>query len=243
MGFLECDVVNKIAVIGAGGAIGHAFVDLLARRFPTAQILACSHAPLHTDIKNVTWQQVNYRDEISFATAAKAASEFDLVIIACGILHNNNIMPEKALRDLSTQKFEHVFAANTIAPALAIKHFGPRLRQNHRAVLAALSARIGSISDNKIGGWYSYRASKAALNMIIKTASIELGRTHPEAIIVGLHPGTVNSTLSKPFQSHIPKDKLFEPEFSAVQLMTVIEALKPVDSGHCFAWDGTHIAP
>ena len=123
-----------------------------------------------------------------------------MVLVATGILHDEVFMPEKSLKDLSAEKFIHLFLVNSVLPAIIAKHFIPRLNQKKRSVFAALSARVGSISDNKMGGWYSYRASKSALNMIIKNVAIETARKNEQAIIVGLHPGTVDSNLSRPFQ-------------------------------------------
>lgn len=136
-----------------------------------------------------------------------------------------------------------LFQANTIFPALMAKHFLPLLPHDRRAVFAALSARVGSISDNHLGGWYSYRASKSALNMIIHTAEIETRRRCPDAIVVGLHPGTVDSALSDPFQAGVPEGKLFTPQYSVSCLLGVIDGLQPGDSGGCFDWQGKRIEP
>ena len=124
---------------------------------------------------------------------------------------------------------------------MTAKYFVPLLRRDEKAVFAALSARVGSISDNRLGGWYAYRASKAALNMVLKTTAIEIGRRFKNQIIVGLHPGTVDTPLSKPFQANVPADKLFTPEFSAERLLTVIDGLTAADSGNLFDWAGERI--
>ena len=165
------------------------------------------------------------------------------MIVATGILYDNNIMPEKSLRDLSTEKFMHLFEVNTILPALIAKHFLPKLNRQTRSVFTALSARVGSISDNRLGGWYAYRASKSGLNMIIKNAAIEIGRQNKKAIIVGLHPGTVDSNLSKPFQSNVPDGKLFTSDYSVKMLLGVLDHLTPKSSGKCFSWDGKEVEP
>ncbi len=130
------------------------------------------------------------------------------------------------------------FEINTIGPALIAKHVLPWLPRDRRAVFAALSARVGSIGDNRLGGWYSYRASKAALNQIIRTLSIELAAKHPLAICVGLHPGTVDTALSKPFQTGVPESKLTGPAIAAAHLLYVISRLTPQDSGKVFDWRG-----
>jgi NAD(P)-dependent dehydrogenase (short-subunit alcohol dehydrogenase family) len=128
-----------------------------------------------------------------------------------------------------------------VGPALVAKHFLPLLPRQGRSVFAALSARVGSIGDNRLGGWHSYRASKAALNMLIKNASIELARTRPDAVIVGLHPGTVDTGLSKPFQRGVAHNKLFTPEYCAERLIAVTDGLTRDDTGHVFAWDGARV--
>ena len=133
------------------------------------------------------------------------------------------------------------FAVNAIGPALAAKHFLPLLAEDRKSVFAALSARVGSISDNSLGGWHAYRASKAALNMILRNLAIELARRHDKAICVGLHPGTVDTGLSSPFQGSVPPGRLFSPAEAAGHLLKVVDGLSPADSGGHFAWDGRRI--
>jgi NAD(P)-dependent dehydrogenase (short-subunit alcohol dehydrogenase family) len=165
-----------------------------------------------------------------------------LTIVASGALTlPGGRGPEKALRALEGEAMARAFAINTIGPALIARHLLPLWPRKGRHVLGILSARVGSIADNRLGGWHSYRASKAALNMLVKTFAIELARTHPEAIVVSLHPGTVDSGLSRPFQGQVAPDKLFSPERAAVHLLDVIDNLTPADSGGFFAWDGAPI--
>jgi len=234
---------KNIAIIGASGGIGCALVNHLAKE-QSHVIHAYARSPMTFSYDNVTMRNIDLQCEASIADAAESAGTagpLDLVIVALGFLHDEHIMPEKSLRELSAEKFEKVFFANTVAPALIAKHFLPRCSRSSRAVFAALSARVGSISDNRLGGWYAYRASKAALNMLIKTASIEIGRSHKNTIVVGLHPGTVASHLSSPFQKNVPEGKLFTPEYSASCLIDVVDQLKGVDSGKVFAWDGSEV--
>ncbi len=167
----------------------------------------------------------------------------DLVIVATGVLQPDGRPPEKSWRDLDPASLARIFALNASGPALVAKHFLPLLPREGRAVFAALSARVGSIGDNRLGGWYGYRASKAALNMLLRTLAIELARKRPDAVCVGLHPGTVDTALSRPFQRNVPTDKLFTPADSARSLLRVLDKLDPEDSGGCFAWDGQRIAP
>ena len=163
--------------------------------------------------------------------------------VPAGLLHEAGRGPEKSLAELDPEWLLRNFAVNAVGPAIVAKHFLPLLPPDRRAVFALLSARVGSIGDNKLGGWYGYRASKAALNMFVRTASIELARTRPRAIVVGLHPGTVDTGLSKPFQRNVQPGKLFTPATSAAHLLDVIDGLKRPDSGNCLDWSGETIIP
>ncbi len=224
---------KNIAIIG-GGAIATAFKSVLSTAHPNAMLHQFSQG----------LGNINYNDEGSIqAAAASIAQPIDIVIAATGFLHDEETMPEKALRDLTAENMQKLFFANTIVPSLVAKHFIPRLNTERASIFAALSARIGSISDNRIGGWYAYRASKSALNMVIKNAAIEVARRNKHAVIVGLHPGTVDSALSAPFQGNVPEGKLFSAAYSAQRLWEVLEGLTPAQSGGCFAWDGEEIAP
>ena len=167
----------------------------------------------------------------------------NLVIVATGLLHNDNLMPEKGLRDITAKEMKKIFEVNIIGPALVAKHFIPLLPRTGKSIFAALSSRVGSISDNRLGGWHSYRASKAALNMMTKNIAIETARTHKEAAIIGLHPGTVDTNLSSPFQSNVKDGKLFSPEQFADYLLNVIDQASAADTGKILAWDGQEIEP
>ena len=169
------------------------------------------------------------------------ARPVDLIIVAAGVLHDGELQPEKALKDLSLDNFYSVFNINTFGTALAAKHFLPLLPREGKSVFAALSARVGSIEDNYIGGWYGYRASKAALNMILKSASIEMARKYKKACVIGLHPGTVDTNLSEPFQGHVKPDKLFTPDDATEQMLQVINDINADKSGKLLAYDGTVI--
>lgn len=232
-----------IAIIGASGGIGSAFVSLFSEDASNA-VHAFSRTEIVNKLPKVHYGHINLADEKSISAAAEKASQhapLDLVLVTTGVLHEADMTPEKALRNLSATNLERNFLANTIGPALVAKHFLPKLQCNKRAVFAALSARVGSISDNRLGGWYAYRASKAALNMLIKTTSIEIARRQKHSIVVGLHPGTVATKLSEPFQTRVPKDKLFSADYAARQLFSVLEGLCSEDSGKIFAWDGSEL--
>jgi NAD(P)-dependent dehydrogenase (short-subunit alcohol dehydrogenase family) len=197
----------------------------------------CRSAPDPTQRLDITHEQ-------SIAAAAErvaACGPIDLVIVASGLLHSNDLFPEKNWRDLAAEPLSRLFAVNAIGPALVAKHFLPHFPRNDRAAFAALSARVGSIGDNRVGGWYGYRSSKAALNMFLKTLSIELGRTRPQAICVGLHPGTVDTALSRPFQRGVPPERLFSVDQAAKQLLSVLGSLTPAESGRCWSWDGSEV--
>ncbi|WP_341850191.1 SDR family NAD(P)-dependent oxidoreductase [Sphingomonas natans] len=230
-------------MIGAGGGIGRALVRALAASGRYARVHALSRQP-RADDGRIVGGVIDVTDEASICHAAeRIGSPLDLVVIATGILHEDGRMPEKALRELDGASLARIFELNTIGPALALKHFAPLLAKDRRAVIAALSARVGSISDNRTGGWYGYRASKAALNMIIKSAAIEIARSRPLALCVALHPGTVDTGLSQPFQRGVPPDRLFPPERAARQLLDVLADLKPASTGKMFGWDGSEIFP
>lgn len=228
---------KNIVVIGASGAIGKAFIALFQTQYPNAEVRGFSrNGPNFLD----------YKSEASIKQASEIASQnqpIDLVVVTTGILHDNEILPEKSLKDLSAEKFHHIFEANLITPALIAKYFLCKLNKESTSIFAVLSARVGSISDNHLGGWYSYRASKAALNMVVKNAAIEIARNNKQAIIVGLHPGTVDSNLSKPFQKNIPKEKLFTAKYAVKKMQAVLENLSTEKTGKCFAWDGEEILP
>ncbi len=190
--------------------------------------------------------ELDITDEASVAAAAArvaAGPPPALIVVATGRLHDPDHGPEKSMKELDADWLARTFAVNAIGPALIAKHFLPLMPKGERGVFAVLSARVGSITDNRLGGWYGYRAAKAALNQLIRTLAIEMKRSNDRAIVVGLHPGTVDTPLSKPFQGNVPPGQLFDPGRAAVQLLDVIDGLGVKDSGSVFAWDGTMIAP
>lgn len=229
-------------VFGASGGIGQALVaGVVGRGHRVITVSRSGAAPV--DGEKALQADFTVEAEIeAVATEIKTIMEPDLVIVASGLLSDGDrLQPEKSYRHLSLEAFERVFAANTFAPALIAKHMLPIMPRKERAVFAALSARVGSISDNRLGGWHAYRASKAALNMLIRNFAIEQGRRNPEFIAVGLHPGTVDTGLSKPFQSGVPDKQLFSPEHSAAQLLDTIERLGQDESGRVFDYAGQPI--
>ena len=237
----------NVVVIGAGGGIGSALVESLAKSEKVDQIHACSRAGKKTVYANVRSWSMQTTNEQSVQQVFGEISKtgvLDLVIVATGILHDGNgLQPEKSLQQLSAENLWRLFTVNCIGPALVAKHAIPCLNRDARAVFSVLSARVGSISDNRLGGWYSYRMSKAALNMFVRTTSIEVARTLPGAAVIGLHPGTVETSLSQPFKRNVPPSKLFQPKFAAGKLLDVIAGVSPADSGKVYAWDGSEILP
>lgn len=232
----------RAIVIGNSGGIGAALERRLTSKGYVVSGLSRSRDASVSSEERLTIDLTSERS-IEAAAHLHAGTPFSLIVIATGLLHDAEVAPEKAMRDLDQISLMRLFAVNAIGPALVAKHFVPLLAKKERCVFAALSARVGSISDNRLGGWYGYRASKAALNMLIKTLAIELARTRPEAICVALHPGTVDTRLSKPFQKGVADGRLFSTDEAAAQLLEVIERLDPDRSGRCFAWDGAEIAP
>jgi len=237
---------QNVVVIGASGAIGRAFVQAFCARDEVTSVFALSRSVQGWACPKVIAHHVDYHNEDDLARAAEFVGKHGPVhhvIVATGILHDNGRAPEKSLRDLNADYLQKVFAVNTILPALMAKHFLPLLDRKERSIFAVLSARVGSISDNYLGGWYGYRASKAALNMIVRNASIEMARKSTEIVVVGLHPGTVDSALSQPFQRNVKPGKLFAPSYAVGQMMSVMDDLTSKDTGRCFAWDGQEIDP
>jgi NAD(P)-dependent dehydrogenase (short-subunit alcohol dehydrogenase family) len=226
-------------VIGATGGIGQALTAQLRTDARFAHTLALSR-----QVAGPSSIPIDITDEASIEAAARAVAAFDvplrLVIVACGFLHGHGHTPEKALRQLNAAHLQHAFAVNVIGPALVMKHFLPLLAPQGKSAFAALSARVGSIADNSLGGWYSYRTCKAALNQMLHTAAIELKRSRPHALCVALHPGTVDTGLSSPFAK--TGLEVQTPAQSAQRLLAVLDDLSPDASGGFFDQMGRVVA-
>ncbi len=231
--------MSAAIVIGASGGIGGAIADALADEG--------AFSVVHRFARSLTGAgHIDITDEASIAAAAAIVATGPaptLVFVATGILHDGPSGPEKALKELDPAWLAHVYAVNAIGPALVAKHFLPLMPKAGRTVFAALSARVGSISDNRMGGWHGYRASKAALNQLIRNIAIEERRRNSSSIVVALHPGTVDTALSKPFQGNVAAGHLFDAGRAAVQLLDVLDGLRAPDSGKLFAWDGVEVTP
>lgn len=220
----------RALVIGASGALGTAFCQQLKQDPRCAGVRELGrHTLPELDLE---------RPETIASAATELATEapYQLIVHAAGLLHRDRIKPEKSFSAIEQEALQVVFQVNTLGPALVLRHFLPLL--DSKGAMAMLSAKVGSIGDNRLGGWYAYRASKAALNMLIKTAAIELARTCPQSRLLSLHPGTVVSGLSQPFRG---TSNARPADVAADQLLTLIDQLTPADSGHFFAYDGERL--
>ena len=238
-------IKRNVVVVGATGAIGKAFIDSYSKDESVENVFAFSRKKINFENKKIKSFDLDIENQTSIEDAAQNIKDYavDTIIVATGILHSENFGPEKSIREINYLTMAKVMAVNTIGPALIGRYFIPLLRKDTKSVLAFLSARVGSISDNKLGGWYSYRASKTALNQIVKNFSIELKRTNPKAVVLALQPGTVDSNLSEPFKKNVAKGKLFSPEQSRELLSDVIAKATIKDSGNLIAYDGEIISP
>lgn len=220
----------RAVIIGASGGIGSALCDRLRDDENCGEVVALSRSGNGLDLT----------DEASIQTSARSIwdSPIHLLICATGVLGVDGHSPEKALRQVEPEVMLRQFAINAVGPALVAKHFLPLLDRKERAIAAFLSARVGSIGDNRLGGWISYRASKAALNQIVHTAAIEYARTHPKAVLSAIHPGTVRTRLSDPFAGTRPP---VDPQEAAASILTALDALSADQSGGFIAYDGSAI--
>ncbi|WP_122667906.1 SDR family NAD(P)-dependent oxidoreductase [Pseudomonas viridiflava] len=239
----------NVLICGASRGIGLALCAALLARDDVAQVWAVAReASTSTGLAKLAEQygqrlkrvDCDARNEQALEALVSEMLEgcehLHLVISALGILHQDGAKPEKGLAQLTLASMQASFATNTFAPILLLKHLLPLLRKQP-ATFAALSARVGSIGDNRLGGWYSYRASKAALNQLLHTASIELKRLNQASTVLAIHPGTTDTELSQPFQANVPEGQLFEPAFSAERIIEVVGAHGPADSGSFWDWD------
>jgi NAD(P)-dependent dehydrogenase (short-subunit alcohol dehydrogenase family) len=244
----------NVMIQGASRGIGAALVRELAACPDVRRIVATSRDPDASPALHGVGSEVGERlitavldvtDEASIAAAAEqvtgAVESLSLIVNCAGLLHDGGLGPERRLSEVSPDALARSFAVNAWGPLLVAKHFAGLLPRRERAVFASISARVGSIEDNRLGGWYAYRASKAAQNMFTRNLSIELPRRHRGTLVVALHPGTVDTDLSAPFQSRVPDEQLFDSSRAARQLIGVIDGLAATDNGGFFAWDGQRI--
>jgi NAD(P)-dependent dehydrogenase (short-subunit alcohol dehydrogenase family) len=232
-----------VLLAGASGGIGQALLHQLLTMPNVAHIYVLQRNPVaidHTRVSTIACDICQTQDLQALGAHLKQkGAVVNVLINATGLLHNQQLRPEKALSQLSLASLQDSFAVNAFAPALLLQAVLPSIQKQAPAWIVNLSARVGSIEDNRLGGWYSYRAAKAAQNQLLKTASIELARSHPLAICLQLHPGTVDSGLSKPFQSAVKADALFTPAQSAAYLLNVIASKTALDTGTFWDWNNT----
>lgn len=232
----------NIAVFGGSGGIGKAIIAELQDHEKVKKIYSFSRSKTSFNHEKILENEIDIVSEDSIKNAAaKITENLDIIIIATGLLHDEKMQPEKSLKDLNFDNLLKSYLVNAAAPAMIAKHFAQFLPRDKKAIFTAISARVSSISDNYLGGWYAYRASKTALNQLLKTLSIELARKNKEICVFGLHPGTVATKLSTPFQTNVAKEKLFSAEFAAQSLLKTLSARSPKDNGKLFAWDNSEI--
>ncbi|BAY12545.1 SDR family NAD(P)-dependent oxidoreductase [Calothrix sp. NIES-2098] len=249
----EIDPINAL-IVGASQGIGLGFVKKLLHDRRITKIYATYRQPdsalelinlANEHPERLTCLKLDITDESQIAEAIQQIStqvnKVHLVVNCVGILHEGTLQPEKSLRQINPENLLRYFQINSIGAVLLAKHLLPLFKHGERSVFANISAKIGSIGDNQLGGWYGYRASKAALNMLIRTAAIEYSRSSPKTLVVTLHPGTTDTRLSRPFQKNVAAEKLFSVERTVTQLLNVIEQLQEGDSGQFFSWDGSRL--
>ena len=226
-------------VVGAGG-IGRQIAEDLASKENNLEVILCGRKNVFKNFWELDIENENslkdFKDKLS-----KSKLDLRLVLNATGRLHSEKLNPEKRLQHINKENLIESFSINAFAPILLAKTIEEFINKELEFNFASISARVGSITDNKTGGWYAYRAAKSAQNQLFKSLSIEWARKYPKAIITLLHPGTVNTNLSKPFHKFVPKDKLFSPQKTSSYLIDILRNQKPTDSGKFIAWDGKEI--
>ena len=226
-------------VIGAGG-IGKQLAEDLSLRENNLEVILCGRQNVFKNFWELDIENENSLDDLK-EKLSKSDLNLRFVINATGRLHSEKLYPEKRLQHINRKNLIESFSINTFAPILLAKTIEEFINKELDFNFASISARVGSITDNKTGGWYSYRAAKSAQNQLLKSLSIEWARKYPKAIITLLHPGTVNTNLSKPFHKFVPEDKLFSPQKASNHLLDVLLRHKPLNSGNFLAWDGKEI--
>ncbi len=235
-------VPEKIVVVGGNGGIGQALVRELLQVFPEARIRATyRRGDVPFAAERLNWQPLDLLEPSAIADWASGFERVDWLLNCAGFLHGPEAGPEKNIRSVEAEFFLDNIRINTLPTLLLAKHFSAALKRSPAPLLATISARVGSIEDNRLGGWYSYRSSKAALNMALKTLSIEWRHSHPRGCIAALHPGTNDTALSKPFQANVPPGDLLPPSDTAAMLIDLLSGLEPADSGNFWTWEGNQL--
>ncbi|MDD1782884.1 SDR family NAD(P)-dependent oxidoreductase [Enterovibrio sp. ZSDZ35] len=232
----------NILIIGGSGGIGKAIIKHITRSFPEASVYATYHSTL-PELKqsNITWFKTNTSLDTDIKELAEKVPSLDILINAVGFLHTFDQKPEKSVTQFTVDFFNQNLNANTLPTLLLAKHFSTHLKAKKQTYFISLSARVGSIEDNELGGWISYRCSKAALNMAIKTISIEWKFKLPNCCVFAFHPGTTDTPLSEPFQKNVPTHKLFTPAYVSQQLFKLIDKTRPTDTGKFYSFNGEEL--
>lgn len=235
---------ENIIIAGSTGAIGGEFTELYANNSNVEKIIALSRKPTNTNHNKIQSVEIDYYNEATFKNLDEISQldSISKIIIATGILHTDQIKPEKSIDSIAAEDMKQVFQVNVFGPILLVKKLLPLIKKSKGVKIVFLTARVGSISDNVLGGWHSYRSSKSALNMMIKNLAIELKRLNKEHVVIGIHPGTVKSHLSEPFLRHVKHD-IFNPKESVDLMTQVISKVSQTDSGKCFDFSGKVIEP
>jgi len=232
----------RIIVVGGSGAIGQAMVSQLLTCFPLTRVHATYHlSATPQDRERLQWYQLDVRDPEQIMSFSKGFDHVDWIINCAGYLHGEHGGPEKSIKSIDADFLIENIKINTLPTLHLAKNFSSALKKSKKPKLATVSARVGSIEDNRLGGWYSYRISKAALNMALKTLSIEWKHSHPQGCVAALHPGTNDSPLSKPFQINVAPENLFDPAYTASCFVRLLTRLDTANSGEFRAWDETTI--
>jgi len=235
---------ENIIIAGSSGAIGGEFTELYANNSNVEKIIALSRKPINTNHNKIQSVEIDYYNEATFKNLDEISQldSISKIIIATGILHTDQIRPEKSIDSIAGEDMRKVFQVNVFGPILLVQKLLPLIKKSKGVKIVFLTARVGSISDNVLGGWHSYRSSKSALNMMIKNLAIELKRLNKEHVVIGIHPGTVKSHLSEPFLRHVKHD-IFNPKESVDLMTQVISKVSQTDSGKCFDFSGKVIEP
>ncbi|AIE72559.1 MULTISPECIES: SDR family NAD(P)-dependent oxidoreductase [unclassified Synechocystis] len=240
---------QTVVIIGASGGIGLGFVRYFLEQIPFPVKIWATYRQAIAELEDLARENpdrltlapldITEESQIEQFSQQLGKTEVNWLINCVGILHIDGTPPEKSLRHLRPSQLQQYFAVNSIGPVLLAKHFLSHFRHSSPSVFATISAKVGSIGDNQLGGWYGYRSSKTALNMLMKNTAIEYRRVAPQCAVILLHPGTTNTPLSQPFQKNVPPEKLFTVERTVQQLMAVLLQVKPEDTGTFYSWDGT----
>ncbi len=231
----------RVLIVGANSGIGNALIRLIQERYRDAHIYGTWYQSYPTNLEGVELAHIDASNELDIRALAEQTGDLDWLINTVGLLHIDQLRPEKTVTQFDADFFNKNIKVNTLPSLFIAKYFRPAFKHNRPAHFATISAKVGSISDNRLGGWYSYRISKAALNMALKTISVEWQRSLPQVCVSALHPGTTDTRLSKPFQSNVPEGKLFSPQKTAGFIVDRLEKITAENTGNFWSWNGEKI--